>query len=149
MSGALSANNNSTSSSDTSASASGSLSASTTGSADISTRITEWRLTPAQIQADIDSGTAIVRTKDNVVGAPTGNSDDAVVKTMVKGRIQADAQLSAAASDIDVGAHNGEVTLNGKVQSADQVGRAIALALNTEGVTKVTSELKLSTAQTQ
>ncbi len=43
-------------------------------------------------------------------------------------------------------AHNGEVTLKGTAKSADQVGRAIALALNTAGVTKVSSEVKIEAA---
>jgi len=119
-------------------------SAATTG--DITTRITEWRLGATDIQADLDSGTAIVRTREIGAGAPTGNTDDSVLKTMVKGKLQADSVLSSAAAGIDVDAHNGEITLSGQAQSADQVGRAIAIALNTEGVTKVTSQLKVSTA---
>lgn len=89
---------------------------------------------------------AIVRTRDVAVGAPTGNTDDAVLITMVKGKLQADSQVSAAAAQIDVEASNGEVTLKGKAPSADIIGRAIALALNTEGVTKVSSELKIDKA---
>jgi len=75
------------------------------------------------------------------VGAPTGNTDDAVIKTMVKGKIQADSEASKA--QIDADAHNGEVTLKGSANSASQVGRAIALALDTQGVTKVSSEVKV------
>ncbi|HVS53999.1 MAG TPA: BON domain-containing protein [Opitutaceae bacterium] len=112
-------------------------------SPDVTTHITEWRLAPAEIQTDLTNGTTIVRTKDNVVGAPTGHTDDSLLVTMVKGKLQADSQLSSAAAKIDVEAHNGEVTLKGTAASADQVGRAIALALNTEGVTKVSSQLKL------
>ncbi len=88
----------------------------------------------------------IVRTNDSVVGAPTGHTDDSVLVTMIKGKLQADSQVSAIASDIDVQAHNGEVTLKGKAKSADQIGRAIALSLGTEGVTKVSSELKIEGA---
>jgi hypothetical protein len=117
--------------------------ASNSTNTDVTTRISEWRLGPTEIQADLDKGTTIVRTKDNVVGAPTGNTDDSVIITMVKGKLQADSQLSSSASKIDVEAHNGEVTLKGSAGSADQIGRAIALALNTQGVTKVSSQLKL------
>lgn len=112
-------------------------------SGDVTTRITEWRLAPVEIQADIDRGVTIVRTKDVAVGAPTGNTDDSVLITMVKGKLQADSQVAAFASKIEVAAANGEVTLKGDAPSADLLGRAIALALNTEGVTKVSSELKL------
>jgi osmotically-inducible protein OsmY len=111
---------------------------------DISTQITTYHLAAADIQADLDRGVTIVRTNDQIVGAPTGNTDDSVLVTMIKGKLQADSDLSAIASSIDVQAHNGEVTLKGNAKSADQVGRAIALALNTSGVTKVSSEMKVS-----
>lgn len=85
----------------------------------------------------------IVRTKDNLVGAPTGASDDAVLHAMVKGKLQADIQASSA--KIEVEAKNGEVSLKGTADSAEQIGRAIALALDTQGVTKVSSDVKLNT----
>lgn len=105
-------------------------------------RITEWRLTPTEIQADLDSGVTIVRTKDSVVGAPTGSTDDEVIETMVKGKLQADSDTSTAM--IDVEADNGEVKLEGSADDAETVGRAIALALDTQGVTRVSADLKVS-----
>jgi osmotically-inducible protein OsmY len=98
----------------------------------------------AEIQGDLDRGVTIVRTKDNVVGAPTGASDDEVVKTMVKGKLQADADVAKA--QIDVEAKNGEVTLKGNADKPEHVGRAIALALDTQGVTKVSSDVKVSSS---
>jgi len=89
----------------------------------------------------------IVRTNDNVVGAPTGNTDDSVLVTMVKGKLQADSELSSIATSIDVSAHNGEITLKGNAKTADQIGRAIALSLGTSGVTKVSSELKIASTK--
>jgi hypothetical protein len=53
----------------------------------VSARITEWRLSSSDLQSDLDRGVTIVRTKDTVVGAPTGSTDDEVIKTMVKGKI--------------------------------------------------------------
>jgi len=96
----------------------------------------------AEIQADLDRGVTIVRTKDSVVGAPTGNTDDEVIRTMVKGKLQADSETAKAMIDVD--AKKGEVTLKGSADSASQVGRAIALALNTQGVTKVSSDVKIN-----
>jgi osmotically-inducible protein OsmY len=84
----------------------------------------------------------IVRTKDTVVGAPTGATDDDVIKTIVKGKLQADTE--AAKGSFDVEAKNGEVMLKGTADSAATVGRAIALALDTQGVTKVSSDAKIS-----
>ena len=84
----------------------------------------------------------IVRTKDSIVGAPTGSTDDSVIETMVKGKLQADSEVSAAM--IEVKAQNGEVTLKGSADNAGQIGRAIALALDTQGVTKVSSDIRLN-----
>lgn len=85
---------------------------------------------------------SIVRTKDTVVGAPAASTDDEVVKTMVKGKLQADSEAGKARFDVD--AKNGEVMLKGTADSPATIGRAIALALDTHGVTKVSSEVKLS-----
>jgi len=99
-------------------------------------------LSAAEIQTDLDSGVTIVRTKDAVVGAPTGSTDDDVIKTMVKGKLQADSETAKASFDVD--AKNGELMLKGTADSAATVGRAIALALDTQGVTKVSSDVKLN-----
>jgi hyperosmotically inducible protein len=96
----------------------------------------------AEIQADLDRGVTIVRTKDTIVGAPTGNTDDEVIETMVKGKLQADSDTAKAMIEVD--AKSGEVTLKGSAESSAQVGRAIALALDTQGVTKVSSDVKVN-----
>lgn len=89
----------------------------------------------------------IVRTKDTVVGAPTGSTDDEVIKTMVKGKIQADSETAKASIDVD--AKNGEIMLKGTADSATSLGRAMALALDTQGVTKVSSDVKVSGSKQQ
>ncbi|MES2692440.1 MAG: BON domain-containing protein [Verrucomicrobiota bacterium] len=120
-------------------------STSTTLASDISSRISEWRLNSTDIQSDLDRGATIVRTKDSIVGAPTGASDDDVVETMVKGKLQADSDVSSAKIDVD--ASNGEVMLKGTASKSDAIGRAIALALDTQGVTKVSSDIKVSMSE--
>ena len=87
----------------------------------------------------------IVRTKDSVVGAPTGSTDDEVIKTMVKGKLQADSETEKAMIEVD--AKNGEVTMKGSADSAAALGRAMALALDTSGVTKVSSDVKIQAKQ--
>lgn len=84
----------------------------------------------------------IVRSKDTVVGAPTGSTDDDVIQTMVKGKLQADSETAKASFDVE--AKNGEVTLKGSADNASLIGRAMALALDTQGVTKVSSDVKVS-----
>ncbi len=105
-------------------------------------RIAEWKLTASDIQADLDNNRTIVRTKENSAGAPTGSTDKKVVKSMVEARLQADSDIAPLKLDVDAN-KEGEVKLSGKAHSAEEVGRAIALALDTEGVTKVTSKVKL------
>jgi hyperosmotically inducible protein len=95
----------------------------------------------------LDRGVTIVRTKETVVGAPTGSTDDEVIKTMVKGKIQADSETAKASIDVD--AKNGEVMLKGSADSASALGRAMALALDTQGVTKVSSDVKVSGSKQQ
>jgi osmotically-inducible protein OsmY len=111
-------------------------------------RIAEWHLSANDLQADLDNNREIVRTKDDTAGAPTASADTKVIESMVKGRLEADSDIARLKLDADADRH-GEVKLTGKAESAEQVGRAIALALDTEGVTKVTSKIKIDkTAKT-
>lgn len=107
-----------------------------------SARVAEWNLRPSDIQSDLDNDRAIVRTKTDNAGAPTGSTDKKVIESMVKARLEADSAIAPLKLDVDAN-KRGEVKLSGKANSAEEVGRAIALALDTEGVTKVTSKVKL------
>jgi hyperosmotically inducible periplasmic protein len=109
---------------------------------DVSARITEWRLSSQDIQADLAADRDIVRTRTAAVGAPTGKIDKDTLQSAVEGRIKADANLSNLKLDVNAKG-DGEIQLEGKALTADQVGRAIALALDTDGVTKVTSKIDL------
>ena len=77
-----------------------------------------------------------------VVGAPTASTDDEVIKTVVMSKLQADTETSKGMFNAE--SRNGEVTLKGTAGSAAAVGRAMALALNTQGVTKVSSDVKIA-----
>jgi osmotically-inducible protein OsmY len=103
--------------------------------------MTQWRLNESDLSADLAANREIVRTKD-VAGAPTGNMDKSTLQAAVEGRIKADPELSTFKIDVDPGA-NGEINLDGEVNNAAQVGKAIALALDTDGVTKVKSKIEL------
>lgn len=109
---------------------------------DASARITEWRLSSQDIQADLAADRDIVRTRTAAVGAPTGKIDKDTLQSAVEGRIKADSDLSKLKLDVNAKGE-GEIQLEGKALTADQVGRAIALALDTDGVTKVTSKIDL------
>lgn len=121
---------------------SGVSTATSTDSRDVSARIAEWHLAPSDIQSDLDRSMTIVRTRQMPANTSAAFLDDSVVITLVKSKLQADNELSSLT--LDVQSHNGEVQLKGKAQSAAQIGRAIAMALDTEGVAKVSSDITLS-----
>lgn len=108
----------------------------------VAARMTEWKLNPSDIQEDLNNDRDIVRTKEATAGAQTGTSDKSVIDSMVTSRLEADSDLAALKLHVSA-SREGEVTLRGKAHSAEEVGRAIALALDTEGVTKVTSKIDL------
>jgi len=66
--------------------------------------------------------------------------DDIV--TVIKSKYVLDRDLSAV--DIHVDARGGDVALVGTVASETLIGRAVALALDTDGVTHVAARLKVS-----
>lgn len=108
---------------------------------DVSARVTEWKLSNSDLQADIAAKRDIVRTKTNA-GTPVGNIDKSALKAAVETRVRSDSQLAPFKLDVEID-HQTEVVLTGKARTADEIGRAIALALDTDGVTKVTSKIKL------
>lgn len=113
----------------------------------IADKLTEWKLTPADIKADLEKTGRVVRDKTVTAGATVGGViDNARLVTVINGKYIADKDLSARKINVD--ADNGVVTLNGTTGSAELIGRAIALALNTEGVTQVISLLKVDTGET-
>lgn len=115
----------------------------------VSSRVSEWRLSASDIQNDIDAGTPITRTSSSASAftpTSTPSTDGFSLGNVVKGRLASDRQLAAA--DIQAEATGSEVRLSGNVASAELVGRAIAIALDTPGVSSVTSNLKLSSAST-
>lgn len=107
----------------------------------IEAKFQEWKLDAKDLEADLAADRPIVRTK-SAAGAATGNVDRSNLKNAVEGRIKADAELANLKLDINAKS-NGEIELEGKALNAGQVARAMALALDTEGVQKVTSKIDL------
>ena len=105
-------------------------------------KLVEWKLTPADIKTDLQKSGRIVRDKTVAVGEKVGGAiDNARIVTVIKAKYVADSDISALKINVD--ADNGVVTLNGTVSSADFIGKAIALALDTDGVHQVVSLLKV------
>jgi hypothetical protein len=103
-------------------------------------RIAEWKLSADAIKTEFDRTGRIDRSKTVGAGEPTGPMDDVLV-TQINGSLKADPATSSAT--ITVAADKGVVTLKGSAQSLDQIGRAVAVALNTGGVTQAISLIKL------
>lgn len=111
---------------------------------EISAEWNEWKLGASELDADLRADRPIVRTRSASANAPTGATavDKSQLKTNVKANV---AKHAASIKDLDVEIDNGtEVVLTGKAMAADEVGKAIGSALSTEGVTKVTSKIKLN-----
>ena len=106
----------------------------------VSDKMTEWKLTSADIKADMEKGGRVVRSKTAAAGQAVGGTvDNARIVTVINGKLVADSDLSALKINVD--ADQGKVTLKGTVSSPELIGKAMLLALDTDGVTQVTSEL--------
>jgi len=113
----------------------------------ISAKLTEWNLTPSDIKADLEKSGRVVRDKTLAAGEKVGGAlDNARIVTVINGKYVGDKDLSALKINVD--ASEGVVTLKGTVASVELIGRAIALALETEGVSQVISVLTLDTGET-
>jgi hypothetical protein len=108
---------------------------------DVSARMTEWRLSASDIEADVMANKPIVRTRTDAV-APTGKIDEDTLENAIKGRLHADSKLANLKFDVNANS-KGEVELEGKARTTDQIAHAMAVALDSDTVTKVTSKIKL------
>ncbi|MGH7959620.1 MAG: BON domain-containing protein, partial [Opitutaceae bacterium] len=107
---------------------------------DVSARMKEWRLSASEIEGDLTANRPIVRT--NTSAAPTGKIDEDTLESAIKGRLLSDSKLADLKFDVNANA-KGEVELEGKARTADQIAHAMGVALSSENVTKVTSKIKL------
>jgi len=104
----------------------------------INQKLQDWKLTPDDIREDLRRGKEIVRTRAKQAGVELS---DARILTVLKAKYVLDSQLSAI--DINIDVDSGHVSLAGTVANASLIGHAIAVALDTDGVTDVTSRLKV------
>lgn len=105
----------------------------------IGQKLVDWHLTPAEIDRELEQTGRVVRTKTASVRQSLSN---ARVIAMIKGKYAADNDLSARTISVDADA--GKVTLRGTAPSAELIARAITLALETDGVTTVDSQLTVA-----
>lgn len=96
----------------------------------------DWKLTPENIKEELKRTGRVVRSKARVIGE---HIDDARIIAVIKGKYVMDKNLSVLA--ISVACRDGHVTLTGSATSAELIGRAVDLALQTGGVQNVESLL--------
>lgn len=108
-------------------------------SATFAEKMREWHLTPDDIRADLAKTGAVAR--ENTARAREKVADVRIV-AVIKAKFVLDRDLSART--IHVESHNGSVTLTGTVNSPDLIGRAVAEALDTDGVHHVVSKIDVT-----
>jgi osmotically-inducible protein OsmY len=108
---------------------------------DLSARMTEWKLNASDIEADVMAKRDIVRTRSDAL-TPTGKVDKGAIEKSLKAQLNSDAMLPGLKFDVNAN-DKGEVNLEGKARTTEQIAHAMAVALNHDGVAKVTSKIKL------
>jgi hypothetical protein len=99
-------------------------------------------LSPADIKDELARTGGVVRREASVAGHAIADATaDARVTTAIKGKLLASRDLSAL--NVSVNTTAGVVTLSGFVNSPEDVGKAILLAMETEGVREVISTLQV------
>jgi hyperosmotically inducible protein len=98
------------------------------------------------IKAELARGGLVVREKAKRAGAAVADAaTNARITATIKTKLLTEPGLSGLSINVDT--TDGFVTLSGTVSSADQVARAVRIALDTEGVYKVASTLQVKPAQ--
>lgn len=105
-------------------------------------RLEALQLRAEDIRDELAEDSRIIRRKARDFGKATVDvAVDTSTTATIKAKLAADEKLSVF--DVSVSTTQGYVTLSGTVDSPEHIGRAIALALGTEGVREVTSVLKV------
>ena len=101
-------------------------------------RMEALELRAEDIQQELAEQGEVVRRKAREVSDEAlDTADDLRITTTVEAKLATDPELSVF--DISASTSEGRVTLTGSVESPEHVGRATALALETEGVREVVS----------
>jgi len=95
------------------------------------------------IKEEMARTSMVVREKAKAAGQSiAGATANARITASIKTKLVAEPGLSAFAINVDT--TDGLVTLSGRVESHDQVAKAVKLALETDGVHKVISTLQVN-----
>ena len=108
----------------------------------IEQKITELHLTPQDIKGELARTGEVVRRKAQQAGqAISSATADARITTAIKAKLLTTRDLPGL--EISVNTTDGIVTLSGAVSSVQQIGKAMALAMDTDGVRQVISTLQV------
>jgi hypothetical protein len=104
----------------------------------IKDKLKEWNIT----QDDLNRAGEVIKREGQKLGTQIKDATaDARIIGMLKFKYAFDGKLSA--KTIVVESRDGHVTLTGSVNSPDFVGRAVVIALETDGVVDVASKLQI------
>jgi hypothetical protein len=113
-------------------------------------KMAQWKLSPEEIQAELASTGRVVREKPPVASSKKSLDlpeplDTGHLATVISIKFGADSHLFATKIKVSVD-EGGTATLTGSVKSSELIGRAIFLALNTDGIGQVVSLLTADVA---
>ena len=109
----------------------------------IQEKMRELNLRPEDIKDDLARTGKVVRRKAQEAGQAIADATaDARTTGAIKAKLVANRDLSALSISVNTTA--GVVTLSGTVNSPEDIGKAMLLALETDGVTQVVSTLQVT-----
>jgi len=108
----------------------------------IEDKLKSWHLTGSDIKDELARTGKVIREKSAVVGQKISDATaDARITASIKAKLVADSGLSTL--KISVSTTDGIVTLSGAASSVEQIGKAMAVALEVEGVKQVISTIQV------
>lgn len=108
----------------------------------VDAKLTAWHLRGDDIKDELTrTGNVLRRSAREVGSAVADASADAAITAKIKAKYAVDSNLSALG--ISVNTTDGRVTLAGNVASPDQIGKAMLIALETDGVREANSTLQV------
>jgi osmotically-inducible protein OsmY len=108
----------------------------------IQQKLESLNLGPQQIKDELARTGQIVRKKGQEAGKALADATaDARTTASIKGKLLAESHLSSL--NISVNTTDGIVTLSGSVSAPEDIGKAVMLAMETDGVREVISTLQV------
>ena len=105
-------------------------------------KVKELDLSPQKIKDELARSGHVVRQKAEAAGqALSDATSDARITASIKAKLVTSRDLPSLSISVNTSA--GVVTLSGLVPSADDIGKAMVLAMETEGVRQVISTLQV------